>query len=206
MDFELLLSLRSEEVAQLYERGNRLLVTSAESFLAGTYENYLLENNQIVPVWAPLNCLAHGDTGAISEMAKHADPFDLLTPLGTPRHGWQRGRHWPWTLSGWSRGRAALLNQVQRRILVPIESVLMEQNDVSAPELVVVTKAALRSVRARRRREGLTFAQLRGEGSTLRTAWRRRRRLGTVRCGGVRNTKVAHWTSQVLGREEERRS
>jgi hypothetical protein len=46
------------------------------------------------------------------------------------------------------QGRAALLIQVQRRILIPIESVLMEQEDVMAPELVLVTRAALRSVRA----------------------------------------------------------
>jgi hypothetical protein len=45
------------------------------------------------------------------------------------------------------QGRAAVLAQVQRRLLIPIESVLMEDNDVTAPELVIVTKAALRCVR-----------------------------------------------------------
>jgi hypothetical protein len=72
-------SLQREGVAQVHERGNRQLVTSVESFLAGTYENYLLANNQIVPVWARINCLAHGYLGAISKMAERADPFDLQT-------------------------------------------------------------------------------------------------------------------------------
>ena len=78
-------------MAQLYERGNRLLVTSVESFLAGTYENYLRANNQIVPVWARINRLAHGDLGAISEMAKQADPFDLLR-LAWDAEAWMAAR------------------------------------------------------------------------------------------------------------------
>jgi hypothetical protein len=140
-------SLQSEQVAQLYERGNRLLVASVESFLAGTYENHLRANNKTVPVWARFNCLAHGDLGAISEMAKHADPFDLLT-LAWDADAWMAARSTlALDLVRLVQGRAALLAQVQRRLLIPIESVLMENNDVTAPELVVVTKAALRCVR-----------------------------------------------------------
>jgi hypothetical protein len=137
----------SELFAQICERGSSLLVASAESFLAGTYENHLLANNRIVPVWARLNLLAHGELGDISEMAKLADPFDLLTLAGDPG-AWSAARS---TLAvdlvRLVQGRAALLAQVQRRILIPIELVLMEQSDVTALELVVVTKAALRSVR-----------------------------------------------------------
>jgi hypothetical protein len=121
-------------------------VTSVESFLAGTYENYLLANNQIVPVWARLNCLAHGDLDAITEMAKQADRFDLLTLAWNPE-AWMEARS---TLARdlvrLVQGRAPVLAQIQRRLLIPIESVLMEDNDVTAPELVVVTRAALRSV------------------------------------------------------------
>jgi hypothetical protein len=40
-------NLRSEQV---YERGNRLLVKSVEFFLAGTYEDHLCANNQVLPV------------------------------------------------------------------------------------------------------------------------------------------------------------
>jgi hypothetical protein len=141
-------NLRSEEVEQVYERGSRLLVKSVESFLAGTYEDHLCANNQIIPVWARLNSLAHGDLGSINEMAKHADPFDLLT-LAWDVEAWMAARS---TLARdlvrLVQGRAALLIQVQRRILIPIESVLMEQEDVTAPELVLVTRAALRAVRA----------------------------------------------------------
>jgi hypothetical protein len=134
-------------VAQLYERRNRLLVTSVESFLAVTYENYLLANNQIVPVWARINCLAHGDLGAISEMAKDADPFDILRLAWDPE-AWMAARSTlALDLVRLVQGRAAVLVQVQRRLLIPIESVLMEDNDVTAPELVIVTKAALRCVR-----------------------------------------------------------
>ena len=81
-------------------------------------------------------------------MAKHADPFDLLT-LAWDVEAWMAARS---TLARdlvrLVQGRAALLIQVQRRILIPIESVLMEQEDVTAPELVLVTRAALRAVRA----------------------------------------------------------
>jgi hypothetical protein len=139
-------SLPSEVFAQIYEREGSLLVASAESFLAGTYENHLLANNRIVPVWARLNCLAHGNLGAISEMAKLADPFDVLT-LAWDAEAWTAARSTlALDLVRLVQGRVALLAHVQRRILIPIETVLMDQNDVTAPELVVVTKAALRSV------------------------------------------------------------
>lgn len=141
-------SLRNKEVTQVYKRGDRLLVKSAESFLAGTYEDYLLASNQTVPVWARLNCLAHGDLAAISRMAKHADPSDLLT-LALDAGAWTAARSTlALDLVRLVRGSAVLLAHIQRRILIPIESVLMDDNDVTAPELVVVTRAALRSVRA----------------------------------------------------------
>jgi hypothetical protein len=61
------------------------------------------------------------------------------------------------------QGRAALLTQVQRRILIPIESVLIEQNDVTLRNSWSLRKQLCDPLVNDEEGEGLTFAQLRGE-------------------------------------------
>ena len=135
-------------MAQVYERGNRLLVTSVESFLAGTYENYLLANNQIVPVWAADRTAWRMGTSVPYVRWRKTLIRSISLSLAWDPEAWMAARSTlALDLVRLVQGRAAVLAQVQRRLLIPIESVLMEDNDVTAPELVIVTKAALRCVR-----------------------------------------------------------
>lgn len=122
------------------------LAASIESYLCGNYENHLRRHSKCVPVWARLNCLAHGDLDALRLMAKRGHPVDPLSVA--------------WDTELWTSARSTLaegivrmveagsesLAEVQDRVLIPLESFFMGYDEVTAAELALVTWASLESL------------------------------------------------------------
>jgi hypothetical protein len=122
------------------------LVAAAESFLAGAYEQHLRGNDQLIPGWTRLNGIAHGDLDALTGMAKTLNVHDLPSVIGHSEEAWRVAQAViAADLVELVMGSDKLLERIQRRLLIPLEFCLMEEDQVTAFELVVMTRAALRS-------------------------------------------------------------
>jgi hypothetical protein len=122
------------------------LVAAAESFLAGAYEQHLRGNDQLIPGWTRLNGIAHGDLDALTGMAKTLNVHDLPSVIGHSEEAWRVAQAViAADLVELVMGSDKLLERIQRRLLIPLEFCLMEEDQVTAFELVAMTRAALRS-------------------------------------------------------------
>jgi hypothetical protein len=115
------------------------LVEGAESFLAGWYEQYLRENHQIIPGWTRLNGVAHGDLDALKRMAQSLRSRDVPLITGYSDKAWSVAQ----AVIAEELVRLVddipeLLERIQRRVLIPLEFYLMQEESVTALELVVL--------------------------------------------------------------------
>jgi hypothetical protein len=121
------------------------LIAGAESFLVGGYERHLRDNDQIIPGWTRLNCLAHGNLNTLKRMAKAVNT--RMLPALT-----ERNSELAWTVAqsaiagelvALTLGSTKLLERIQSRVL--IEFCLMDEDNVTALEVLIVTREALQS-------------------------------------------------------------
>jgi len=127
--------------------GSRL-IGDAEAFLAGDFADHLRGQNEIVPGWARLNNLAHGDLQSLRHARRAFLPTSSMA--------------FDWKETTWRNAERVLsdellelvenhpdvLSRVQRTVLVPLEFELMRteaERGLTAFELVQSTRTALRS-------------------------------------------------------------
>jgi len=119
------------------------LAASVESYLYGGYENHLKGINKAVPAWARLNCLARGDLDALKQLAKRDQPVDLPS-VNWDTELWSSARS---TLAEailrMAEGGSESLEELQDRVLIPLEAFLMGYDGATASQLALVTWAAL---------------------------------------------------------------
>ena len=122
------------------------LIADAEAFLSGDYASHLCRKRDIVPGWAWLNTFAHGDLRSL-QRARQPQVIGPSALVSEP------------AAEEWSIARCVLadellelvdgdpemLGHVQESVLVPLEFLLMHEEDLTAFELVQFTRAALRS-------------------------------------------------------------
>jgi hypothetical protein len=117
------------------------LVEAAESFLAGCYEQFLRENDQIIPGWTRLNGVAHGDLDALKRMAKSLSFRDVPLIAGYSERAWGVAQALiAEEIVTMATDSPELLRRIQRRVLIPLEFHLMEEERVTALELVVLIR------------------------------------------------------------------
>jgi hypothetical protein len=127
-------------------RDARQLVTAAESFLAGRFEEYLRENHELIPGWTRLNGVAHRDLETLKDMAKPLSIRELPMVAEHSDKAWRVAQEViAAELVQLVVDDTQLLARIQRRVLVPLEFCLMDEEDVAPLDLVVLTRAALRS-------------------------------------------------------------
>jgi hypothetical protein len=127
-------------------RDARQLVTAAESFLAGRYEEYLRESHEVIPGWTRLNAVAHRDLETLNDMAQSLNIRELRMVAEHSDKAWMVAQEViAAELVQLVMDNTQLLARIQRRVLVPLEFCLMDEEEVSPLELVVLTRAALRS-------------------------------------------------------------
>jgi hypothetical protein len=123
------------------------LVAGAKSFLAGGYELHLYEHDENIPGWTRLNCLAHGTLGRLGRMARGANirviPFLCEMDSET---AWKVAQSViAADVIELVMGSAKLLQRLQSRLLIPLEFFLMDEDNVTPLEMVVVARSLLRS-------------------------------------------------------------
>jgi hypothetical protein len=117
------------------------LVEGAESFLAGWYEQYLRENGQVIPGWTRLNGVAHGDLNALKCMAQSLNSRDVRPIAGYSDRAWRVAQALvAEEIVTMAMDSPELLQRIQRRVLIPLEFHLMEEERVTALELVVLIR------------------------------------------------------------------
>jgi hypothetical protein len=122
------------------------VAAAAECFLTGTYEQHLRENDQPIPGWTRLNGVAHGDLEALNRMAKTLNVHDLWSVTEHSEKAWIVAQAvLAAELVDLVKGSTQLLERIQWRVLIPLEFCLMEEDKITSLELVVMTRAALRS-------------------------------------------------------------
>jgi hypothetical protein len=122
------------------------LAAAAESFLTGAYEQHLRGNDQLIPGWTRLNGVAHGDLDVLKRMAKTLNVHELPSVAEHSDKAWRVAQAvMAADLVELVMGSTKLLERIQRRVLIPLEFCLMEEDNVTALELAALTRAALRS-------------------------------------------------------------
>ena len=100
----------------------------------------------MVPGWARLNTFAHGDLRSVRRARRPQVIRPLAATADPTAEEWGIAQRIladePLELVD---GDAELLAHVQESVLVPLEFVLMQEDDLSAYDLVNFTRAALRS-------------------------------------------------------------
>lgn len=126
------------------------LIADTEAFLSGDYARHMRRHGQVVPTWARLNQLAHGELRSL----RHA-----RRPLSAGRSAAIAD----WTEEAWRSAQRVLAREllsfvgndrdlwsaVQRTVLIPLELQLIAAEatgGVTALELVQCTRAALLKV------------------------------------------------------------
>jgi hypothetical protein len=124
----------------------RQLVAAAESFLAGRYEEYLRENHELIPGWTRLNGVAHGDLETLKDMVQSLNIRELRMVAEHSDKAWRVAQEViAAELVQLVMDNTQLLARIQQRVLVPLEFCLMDEEELAPLELVVLTRAALRS-------------------------------------------------------------
>jgi hypothetical protein len=117
------------------------LAKAAESFLAGWYEQYLRENGQVIPGWTRLNGVAHGDLNALKCMAQSPNSRDVRLIAGYSDRAWRVAQALvAEKIVTMAMDSPELLQRIQRRVLIPLEFHLMEEERVTALELVMLIR------------------------------------------------------------------
>ena len=135
------------------------LVAGCEAFMTGRYADYLEEREQLVPAWVWMNLLAHGTHDQLVSARK-----DLGSPRGRgPLHAawWQARAYLAGEVADAVDAGLGPLPQLQRRVLLPLESRLAADHAPGRnPKwLVTAVLAALEDDRRRRpRRNGADSA------------------------------------------------
>lgn len=127
--------------------GSRLIV-DAEAFLAGDFAGHLRSQDEIVPAWARLNNLAHGDLQSLRQARRAFVPTSSAA-LDWTETTWRNAeRVLANELLEFVENDPEVLSRVQRTVLVPLELELMRteaERGLTAFELVQSTRTALRS-------------------------------------------------------------
>ena len=122
------------------------LIADTEAFLSGEYASHLSRHGDKVPGWAKLNQFAHGDIETLRRARRPLSARQPATFADPPEDAWRTAHELlagdiiehvgsdPW-----------LLLHLQRNVLVPLELELMYEGDLTAFELVHMTRSALRS-------------------------------------------------------------
>lgn len=128
------------------ERASSRLISETEAFLAGEFACRLRGLNATVPSWARLNFLAHGDLRGLRLTRRLALARRSTTLADLTEESWGSAESvLARELIDLVGNDPGLLADVQRRVLVPLEFQLMQQESLTAFELVQFTRAALRS-------------------------------------------------------------
>ena len=134
--------MRRGEAERPLKAATSRLISDAEEFLSGGYENHLGRHNDPVPAWARLNVLAHGDLGSLRDIAE-------VVSNDWPEGLWRTAcRLLAQELLAVVRDDSAMLSRLQHATLIPLELYLMDaevDQTVGPLELVQLTRAALRS-------------------------------------------------------------
>ena len=124
------------------------LISDAEAFLSGDYENHVRRHDRRVPGWARLNRFAHGDLRIVRRARRPFAATKSAAFADWPEEAWRSAQRIVASellaLVGDSPG---LLLQLQRSVLVPLELELIgaeAKSHLTALELVQVTRLALR--------------------------------------------------------------
>ena len=121
------------------------LIADAEAFLSGDYANHLCRQRDIVPGWAWLNTFAHGDLRSLRR-ARRPQVIGPSAAVSPPAEEWGIARQvLADELLELVAGDSEMLAHLQEIVLVPLEFLLMHEEDLTAFELVQFTRAALRS-------------------------------------------------------------
>jgi hypothetical protein len=122
------------------------LIADAEAFLSGNYADHLGRQRDIVPGWARLNTFAHGDLLSVrrARRPQMVRPPAAIADPGADEWGIAQ-QILADELLELVDGDAELLGHVQESVLVPLEFILMKEDDLTAFDLVQFTRAALRS-------------------------------------------------------------
>jgi hypothetical protein len=122
------------------------LIADAEAFLSGDYANHLCRQRDIVPGWAWLNTFAHGDLRSLRRARRPPviGPSAVVSQPEAEEWGIAR-RVLADELLELVAGDAEMLAHLQEIVLVPLEFLLMHEDDLNAFDLVQFTRAALRS-------------------------------------------------------------
>jgi hypothetical protein len=122
------------------------LVADAEAFLSGDYANHLCRKRDMVPGWARLNTFAHGDLRSVRRARRPQmirPPSAIVDPAAEE---WIIAQQLlADELLELVDGDAEMLAYVQESVLVPLEFHLMQEDGLTAFDLVQFTRAALRS-------------------------------------------------------------
>lgn len=104
--------------------GPTALVDECEAYVAGRFQGYLEANGKPAPGWAWINSIAHGDLKAVLELAQATDrsggPQAAVTDLAKQ------------VLRIIDRGHETL-QDLQLRVLIPLESALIETRPTAVP-------------------------------------------------------------------------
>jgi hypothetical protein len=99
----------------------------AEAFLRGTYAEYLEALGRRVPIWAWLNCLAHGTEADLSALAGGGHRWDETATAST---GWHRMVSFlAAELLTTARTTDQTISALQREVLVPLELDLAREDN-----------------------------------------------------------------------------
>jgi hypothetical protein len=122
------------------------IVADAEAFLSGEYCDLLRRNGARVPGWAQLNPIAHGDIKRFRRIRRGNGTKRLVTHADRAHQMWWCAqRMLASEIIELVQGDPERLSHVQRDVLVPLEFRLMHEGDLTAYELVLLTRDALRS-------------------------------------------------------------
>jgi hypothetical protein len=135
-----------DEREQPLDAAGSRLIADAEAFLSGDYVGHLSRQRDMIPGWARLNTFAHGDLKKLRQARRPPVVTPPATPADPEAEEWDIAhRVLADELLELVDGDAELLAYVQESVLVPLEFLLMHEDDLNAFDLVQFTRAALRS-------------------------------------------------------------
>jgi hypothetical protein len=125
------------------------LVTETEAFLSGGYADHLTRTGLVVPTWAWLNGIAHGDLQTLADSSGPSIGKPWLFIAQRPEDFWWDAQRLLATeLLKFVGNDATMLVRVQCSVLVPLEFELMRDEvdtGLTAYEIVRKARSALRS-------------------------------------------------------------
>lgn len=122
------------------------LTNGAEAFLCGEYATHLHRHGEVVPGWARLNTLAHGDVDSLRRAERSFAVRRPETFADLADDSWKTAlRVLAREVNQLVGADPDLLVRLQQSALVPLEFRLMSADALTAYELVQLTRAAVRS-------------------------------------------------------------